>query len=222
MKKLQRAFIVNIRVAMPRRPHQSGDRAAKNGSNKSTAALVGLLGHMRAIIQSALLVVTVFLPAVSVGDDAANSEAIRVEIEYLRETSRLSIGGVDIATGNMLAEFYERRDFTSCLDEIQSRWESCLKLVLASHDDGLDPEDYHAEKIEIAFNAIREGRDTNAPPIGRWRNAVLGQPVAIGLSPVVWPRRPYKSGSALELQFQAGRARPAADPCRMRSTLRRW
>ena len=157
MKKLQLAFFVNIGMAMPRRPHQRRECAAKKGFNKSTAALVGLLGHMRAIIQSALLAVAIFLPAVSVGDDAANSEAIRVEIEYLRETNRLSIGGVDIATGNTLAEFYERRNFSPAWTDAGQVGE-LLALVLASHDDGLNPEDYHAEKIEIAFNAIQEGR----------------------------------------------------------------
>jgi len=157
MKKLQLAFVVNIGMAMSRWPHQRGDRAAKNGFYKSTAALVGLLGHMRAIIQSALLVVTVFLPAVSVGDDAANSEAIRVEIEYLRESGRLSIGGIDIASGNALAEFYERRDFMPAWTNPKQVGE-LLELVQASRDDGLIPADYHAAKIEIAFNVIREGK----------------------------------------------------------------
>ena len=57
-----------------------------------------------------VLAVLCSIPAFA--DDVANSEAIRVEIENLRATGRLSIGGVDIATGNTLARFYERREFS--------------------------------------------------------------------------------------------------------------
>ena len=90
-------------------------------------------------------------------DDAANGEAIRMEIENLRATGRLSIGGVDIATGNTLARFYERRDFSpTWTDEDKVR--QLLELVRASRHDGLKPDDYHAEEIGRAYRAIQSGR----------------------------------------------------------------
>ena len=104
-----------------------------------------------------LLMCAVLLATPALADDAANSEAIRVEIEYLRATSRLSIGDIEIATGNALAEFYERRNFSPTwtnLDQVGS----LLAVVLASSDDGLEPDDYHAEQIEYAYQEMRRGR----------------------------------------------------------------
>ena len=42
-------------------------------------------------------------------DDGEDREALRIEIEQLRESGHLSIGGIDVASGNLLADFYERR-----------------------------------------------------------------------------------------------------------------
>ena len=55
------------------------------------------------IEQRAVFAVCAFLLAIpALANDAANSEAIRVEIEHLRETGRLSLGSIDIASGNAL------------------------------------------------------------------------------------------------------------------------
>ena len=44
-------------------------------------------------------------------DEEDYREAIRAEIEQLRITDRLSVGEVDVASGDLLAEVYERRGF---------------------------------------------------------------------------------------------------------------
>lgn len=104
----------------------------------------------------AFFVTCAFLLAIpALADDAANSEAIRVEIEYLREAGQLSIGGIDIATGNVLAEFYERRSFEPTWTN-PSQVGELLELLQSSRADGLDPSDYHVEQIETAYRAIRD------------------------------------------------------------------
>jgi murein L,D-transpeptidase YcbB/YkuD len=105
----------------------------------------------------ALFVTCAFLLAIpALADDDANSEAIRVEIEYLREAGQLSIGGVDIATGDALARFYERRSFEPTWTNPDQVGE-LLELVRASRADGLDPDDYHAEQIAIVYRSISGG-----------------------------------------------------------------
>ena len=111
---------------------------------------------MKRIIQASLLIFLVISPLVLQADDAANSDAIRVEIEYLRETGELSIGGIDIAAGNALAEFYERRNFAPTWTN-PDQVGDLLKMVRGSHADGLDPADYHVDEIETVYAAIRRG-----------------------------------------------------------------
>lgn len=102
------------------------------------------------------LTVAILCSIPAFADDTANSEAIRIEIENLRETGRLSLGEIDIASGNALAEFYERRDFSPTWTNPDQVGE-LLELVLATRDDGLDPEDYHAQQIEIAHRSMSHG-----------------------------------------------------------------
>ncbi len=116
---------------------------------------------MATILRAILVFFAVMSAAAALADDAANSEALRIEIENLRETGRLTIGGVDIATGNALANFYERRDFSPTWTNPDQVGE-LLELVLASRDDGLEPDDYHAEQIEYVYRAMSRG-DTPTP-----------------------------------------------------------
>ncbi|MGI9220669.1 MAG: L,D-transpeptidase family protein [Woeseiaceae bacterium] len=111
---------------------------------------------MSTILRAALLSFIIMSASATFADDVANSEAIRGEIEYLRDAGRLSIGGVNIATGNALAEFYERRDFSPTWTNTDQVGE-LLELVRASRDDGLLPEDYHAEQIERVYGELTRG-----------------------------------------------------------------
>ena len=58
-----------------------------------------------------LVVALVFAGAPTLADEAETQEAIRSEIEQLRESGRLSLGDVEIASGELLARVYERRNF---------------------------------------------------------------------------------------------------------------
>jgi murein L,D-transpeptidase YcbB/YkuD len=113
---------------------------------------------MTQITKAVLLVFLVIWSAALRADDAANSEAIRVEIEHLRETGQLSIGEIDIAAGSALAEFYERRNFTPAWTNPDQVGE-LLQMVLTSRDDGLNPEDYHAQALGRAYRALEEGTE---------------------------------------------------------------
>ena len=158
MKKLQFAVVRNCGSGVTRPKHKARYRAAEHGFNKTTAAFVCRCIHRRPIIQVVLLVFATFSSTLSLADEAANSEAIRVEIEHLRETGRLSIGEIDIAAGNALAEFYERRNFTPAWSDRDQVGE-LLQMVLTSRDDGLNPDDYHAQALERASVALEEGTE---------------------------------------------------------------
>ena len=192
MKKLQLSFVVDRGTDAPQRQSQSRNHAADRRLNQAASALVGRRFHVRPIIQVALLLFAVIQPVTSLADDAADSEAIRVEIENLRETGQLSIGGIDIATGNALAELYERRNFSPTWTD-PGQVDELVEMVLASRDDGLNPEDYHAEPLQRAYRAIREGIEPTPTTIGRDRAAVLRQSAAPGVSPAVRQGRSHKS-----------------------------
>jgi len=84
------------------------------------------------------------------------SEAIRVEVEQLRESGILSIGGVDIAAGNLLAEVYERRNFApnwTSRDEIGE----LITVIKNTEKDGLDPADYHLREAEYVYRELGAG-----------------------------------------------------------------
>lgn len=85
----------------------------------------------------------------------AVSEAIRVEIEQLRETGTLSIGGVDIAGGNLLAEVYEQRNFEPNWTRDEAG--QLIAAIKAAYRDGLDPEDYHLEEAEYVYRELGAG-----------------------------------------------------------------
>jgi murein L,D-transpeptidase YcbB/YkuD len=98
-------------------------------------------------------------PAIAQQSDV--SEAIRVEIEQLRDSGILSIGGVDIAAGNLLADVYERRNFApnwSSREEIGE----LIAAIKRTEKDGLDPADYHLEKAELVYDELGAGRLSSA------------------------------------------------------------
>ncbi len=93
-----------------------------------------------------------------VADDAADREAIRVEIEQLRESDRLSVGDVEIASGDLLAQVYEERGFRPAWTD-DGKVEDLLVAIRATAADGLDPADYHLDKLENVLDMIADGRE---------------------------------------------------------------
>ena len=107
-----------------------------------------------------LVFLLLFLVISAQADEAAEREAIRVEIEQLRYTGRLSVGEVDVASGDLLAEVYERRGFEPAWSGIE-RLDSLIELVRATEADGLDPEDYHLSDLERVRELLVNGRELN-------------------------------------------------------------
>ena len=106
-----------------------------------------------------LLLVTIFLSLAvfSHADDTADREALRLEIEALMTTGRLSAGEIEIASANLLFEIYERRDFAPTWND-EDQIEELIAAIRATDDDGLNPQDYHLTEIERVFAALQEGR----------------------------------------------------------------
>ncbi len=90
-------------------------------------------------------------------DDGEDREALRIEIEQLRESGRLSIGGIDVASGNLLADFYERRGFSLAWSGT-GKIESLIEVIKATANDGLDPTDYHLDEIEQVNGLLENGK----------------------------------------------------------------
>jgi len=90
------------------------------------------------------------------GDEGEVREALRIEIEQLRESGRLSIGGIDVASGNLLAEIYERRGFSPTWVGVD-KLASLIDVIKATARDGLDPADYHLAKIEAIHSQLEGG-----------------------------------------------------------------
>ena len=107
------------------------------------------------ILQLAIFCSVLCVPVVA--DEGDVREALRTEIEQLRESGRLSIGGIDVASGNLLAEFYERRGFSPAWHG-KSKVGALLDVIRATSADGLNPADYHLAKIEHAFGVLEGGR----------------------------------------------------------------
>jgi murein L,D-transpeptidase YcbB/YkuD len=108
-----------------------------------------------------LLILTFLFVISAQADEPADSRSIQAEIEYLRESGRLSVGEVEVASGDLLASFYERRTFTPAWRGIE-HMEALIDLVRASAADGLDPEDYHLSDLEHVREMQVSGTELNA------------------------------------------------------------
>jgi len=95
-------------------------------------------------------------------DAEENREALRVEVENLLQYGRLSIGDLDIASGELLAEVYERRDYAPAWTDPDQMAE-LITAIKATANDGLDPSDYHLDSVLFVQSALGDGRlDTPA------------------------------------------------------------
>ena len=90
--------------------------------------------------QSAALLL--FFAAATWAQDSDLKEAILHEVEQVRYSERLSVGDVDVASGDLLAAFYEQREFEPAWVGME-RLDSLIELAEETKADGLDPEDYH-------------------------------------------------------------------------------
>jgi len=95
--------------------------------------------------------------SVAIAQPAEVGEAIRVEIEQLRDSGILSIGGVDIAAGNLLADLYERRNFAPNWTN-RDKIAELITAIKRTEKEGLDPADYHLKEVEYVYDELGAGR----------------------------------------------------------------
>ena len=111
---------------------------------------------MLRILKLQLFVALVCAGAPAFADEAETQEAIRSEIEQLRESGRLSLGDVEIASGELLARFYERRNFEPAWSGLE-KLNALAELIEATALDGLSPADYHVGEIRRVQSMIANG-----------------------------------------------------------------
>ena len=91
-----------------------------------------------------------------------NKEALRIEIEHLLQFGRLGIGDIDIASGELLAEFYERREYAPAWAN-RNQIAELVTAIKGTTLDGLNPSDYHLDDVLFVHSALSDGRlDTPA------------------------------------------------------------
>ena len=105
---------------------------------------------------SLILVLMLCVSAALADDEGDDREALRIEIENLAFGSALS-SGVEIAAGNLLAEFYERRGFAPAWTSVRQVGE-LVAAIEASYADGLDPADYLVDDVRAAHHNLEAGR----------------------------------------------------------------
>jgi len=108
------------------------------------------------------MVVSLILTPAAFADAIADQEALRTEVEQLMQVGRLTIGEADIASGELLTEFYERRDYAPAWND-DEQIDELIAAIKASEKDGLDSSDYHLGAVMAARDAIAAGAlDTSA------------------------------------------------------------
>jgi len=91
-------------------------------------------------------------------------EAIRFAVENLLQSGQMIIGDVDIAAGELLADFYERRDFAPAWTD-SNKVVQLVQLIKATELDGLDPPDYHFDAVRDIELSLAAGRLTTPTDI---------------------------------------------------------
>jgi murein L,D-transpeptidase YcbB/YkuD len=81
------------------------------------------------------------------------AELIRADVEQLRATGDLDLGGVMIASRNLLPRIYEARAFAPTWRN-QAQIDSLLETIDEAYKEGLDPRDYHVDQVRGARTAF--------------------------------------------------------------------
>ena len=81
------------------------------------------------------------------------AELIRADVEQLRATGDLDLGGVMIASRIILPRIYEARAFAPTW-RTQAQIDSLLETIDESYKEGLDPRDYHVDQVRAARAAF--------------------------------------------------------------------
>ena len=89
------------------------------------------------------------------GDDAVE-QALRDRVEQLRGGEAMTIQGARIAANRFISAFYEQRQFQLAWTDA-GNVETLAAAIVASREDGLDVQQFHAESIRRLREAVAEG-----------------------------------------------------------------
>ena len=107
---------------------------------------------------SVIWVCLIFMPwQASLATEQVPPEAIRAEIELLRESGQISADSIQIAAVGLIGKVYERRGFAPGWGA-PGKVDSLLEVIRASYRDGLNPADYHLAEIEQLQRSVGTGR----------------------------------------------------------------
>ena len=104
------------------------------------------------------------LSPTSFADAEDERDALRIEIEQLLQFGRLSIGDIDIASGELLSQFYERRDYAPAWTDKDQIAELIIAIKSTARD-GLDPSDYHLDSVLNIQSALSASQINTAAEI---------------------------------------------------------
>lgn len=96
----------------------------------------------------ALIVVTVASVAVSAAhaDENTSQQELRLRIEALGTSGRLSVAGVRITAVDLIADLYRQTRFEPVWTD-PGKVDELLQAIAAMHLDGLDPQDYYLDRL---------------------------------------------------------------------------
>ena len=107
-----------------------------------------------------LMFVPLFTLPAAMADDDKDSNALRIELEQLVQMDSLRNSDVNIASRNLLLEIYEQRNYLPAWNE-QRQIGELVTAIKATAADGLDPSDYHLERVELIYADRLAGRQTS-------------------------------------------------------------
>ena len=111
---------------------------------------------------SILVFVQLFTLPLAIANDEKDSNALRTELEQLLQGGSLRNSDASIASANLLLEIYERRDFLPAWNRQQQIGE-LVSAIKATAADGLDPADYHLERVKLIYaNRLDGGKPSPA------------------------------------------------------------
>jgi murein L,D-transpeptidase YcbB/YkuD len=125
-----------------------------------------------------ILILLGWSPAL-MADAEQNKDAIRVEIEHLLQYGQLNVGDIEIASGELLATVYERRDFMPAWTDGDQIAE-LIKMIEGTAKDGLDPTDYHLGAVRSVYDAFSAGQINTAAKIADADLVLMDSMIRVG------------------------------------------
>ena len=111
---------------------------------------------------SLLIFLQVFVMQLALADSVEHSNALRIELEQLASSGSLRNSGVRIASGELLSKIYAQRNYLPAWNRQQQIGE-LVSAIEATAADGLDPADYHLERVKLIYaNRLDGGKPSPA------------------------------------------------------------